>query len=345
MAYRVIELTDSQWDTFVRQHPRGHFLQLNAWGKLKSEYGWYPVRVTLANDQGEVCAGSQVLLRRLPLRLGTLAYIPYAPLIDWQDSSLISSMMQALQQLVKKHRAVFLKIEPGYAVPLDVLRQQGFAESSLTIQPPNTVLIDLDDEENILKRMNQGTRRNIRKSEKSEVVIREGTRADVDSFTAMMNETGDRQEFGVHVPKYYGRAYELFVPSGDAVLLMASYQDVDLAGVFVFKVGKSAWYQYGASRDVERQRMAAFGVQWAGITWALAQGCTVYDMVGIPDEHEATLEAGFETRHDGLWGVYRFKRGWGGRVARTVGAWDKIYNRPLYLLYQLALRWRRAATD
>ena len=31
-----------------------------------------------------------------------------------------------------------------------------------------------------------------------------------------------------------------------------------------------------------------------------------------------TLEALFEQRDDGLWGVYRFKRGWGGTVIRRL---------------------------
>lgn len=343
MAYHEIKVTDQQWDQFVRQHPRGHFLQLSAWGQLKSAYGWSAVRVAIGDAQPR--AGAQVLLRRLPLRIGTLAYIPFGPLVDWHDLAQVQSLFAAIRAAVKKHRAIFLKIEPGYDIPLDVLKQQGFVESQQTVQPPHTVLIDLDSSEEILKRMNQGTRRNIRKAEKHEVVIREGSRADIDSFTAMMNETGDRQAFGVHVPAYYARAYELFVPAGDAVLLMGSYNGLDLAGVFVFKVGRAAWYQYGASRDAERQRMAAFGVQWAGIEWALQQGCTTYDMVGIPDEDEATLEAQFEARQDGLWGVYRFKRGWGGRLVRTVGAWDQVYNRPLFALYQLALKYRRSVAE
>ncbi|NIV29998.1 MAG: methicillin resistance protein, partial [Anaerolineae bacterium] len=50
-----------------------------------------------------------------------------------------------------------------------------------------------------------------------------------------------------------------------------------------------------------------------------------YDLWGVPDEDEATLEAGFTKRNDGLWGVYRFKRGFGGRLVRTAGAWDLVY--------------------
>ncbi|MFN8372017.1 MAG: peptidoglycan bridge formation glycyltransferase FemA/FemB family protein [Anaerolineae bacterium] len=142
----------------------------------------------------------------------------------------------------------------------------------------------------------------------------------MDRFNAMMHTTGTRNEFGVHEPAYYQKAYDLFVPQGDAALLLAEHEGDNLAGLMVFAKGKTAWYLYGASSNVKRNLMAAYGVQWAAIQWAKARGCTVYDMWGIPDEDEATLEAQFETRSDGLWGVYGFKRGWGGQVARSVGA-------------------------
>lgn len=340
MTYHAVEPEAAVWDAFVREHPRGHLLQLSAWGALKADFGWTPVRVGLVDEGGTLRAGAQILLRRLPFRLGTLAYVPYGPLLDWADIPQRDAALAAIDSAARRHRAAFLKIEPGHGIEVQHLQNAGFRPSAQTIQPPATIIIDIDDEETMLKRMNQGTRRNIRKSEKFEVRIREGTRADVDSFNAMLDETGQRQAFGVHVPQYYERAYDLFVPAGDAALLMGSYNGLDLAGMFVFKLGAGAWYLYGASRQEEKQRMASFGVQWAGIEWAKEQGCTSYDLYGIPDADETTLEESFQQRDDGLWGVYRFKRGWGGRVVRSVGAWDRVYSRPIFWLYQRALALR-----
>ncbi len=59
----------------------------------------------------------------------------------------------------------------------------------------------------------------------------------------------------------------------------------------------------------------------------------MYDLYGVPDADTETLEAQFEQRDDGLWGVYRFKRGWGGTVIRSVGAWDRVYRSSLYAAY------------
>ena len=123
-----------------------------------------------------------------------------------------------------------------------------------------------------------------------------------------------------------------------AALLIASYNGQDLAGIMIFTAGSTAWYLYGASTNAERNRMPTYAVQWAAIQWARARGCAVYDLWGVPDADEATLEAEFEQRSDGLWGVYRAKRGYGGQVVRRMPAWDFVYSAPIYSLYQLYLR-------
>ncbi|HOG79264.1 MAG TPA: peptidoglycan bridge formation glycyltransferase FemA/FemB family protein, partial [Anaerolineaceae bacterium] len=83
----------------------------------------------------------------------------------------------------------------------------------------------------------------------------------------------------------------------------------------------------------ERNRMPAYLLQWEAMHWAADQGCEVYDLWGVPDEAESVLEAQFTERADGLWGVYRFKRGFGGQLLRTAGAWDRVYQPALYRLY------------
>ncbi len=332
------------WDDFVAAHPRAHILQLSDWGALKTAFGWEPVRVALADDGGALVAGAQMLLRPLPLRLGTLAYVPCGPLVDWADVAQVHALLQALDSEARRHGAILLKIEPGLGLGGVDFARFGLRRSPQTVQPPRTIVLDLSgDEETILARMNQGTRRNIRKSAKFEVAIRYGTRDDVPRFNALLAETGARDEFGVHAPDYYQRAYDLFAPAGRAALILGSYAGQDLAGVMVFRLGQWAWYFYGASSDRERQRMASYGVQWEGIRWAKAGGARWYDLYGVPDAEPDDLEAQFESRSDGLWGVYRFKRGWGGRVVRGAGAWDRVYSPALYTLYRLAVRLLRRA--
>ncbi len=52
-----------------------------------------------------------------------------------------------------------------------------------------------------------------------------------------------------------------------------------------------------------------------------AHGATIYDLWGIPYASAEELEEQFTQRSDGLWGVYRFKRGLVGEVVRSVPAY------------------------
>ena len=56
----------------------------------------------------------------------------------------------------------------------------------------------------------------------------------------------------------------------------------------------------------------------------------------------AAYEQTVTERSGGLWGVYRFKQGFGGQVVRYVGAWQQVYFRPGRWLAERAWPWARA---
>jgi peptidoglycan pentaglycine glycine transferase (the first glycine) len=315
--------TSEEWETYLHTQPDAHLLQTPQWGSLKCAYGWEVVRVL-----GEGC-GAQVLFRRLPLGF-TLAYVPKGPLGNW-----LPALLPELDSLCRQKRSVALKIEPDEDIDPALqtrLRENGFLPSPHLIQPATTFLVDLRAEEDeILARMHQKTRYNIRLASRKGVSARPWN--DLDAFGRMMQMTAQRDDFGVHVPAYYRRAYDLFHPSGACELFVAEYEDQPIAAIMIFARGSRAWYLYGASTDMHRSRMPTYLLQWQAIQWARQHGCTQYDLWGVPDEDQESLEANFMHRSDGLWGVYRFKRGFGGNLARSIGAWDRPRIPWLYWLY------------
>ena len=316
------EITLSDWNKFLSAHPNAHLLQTGEWGELKSAFGWKPVRIV----SGE--AGVQILFRKLPLRFA-VGYIPKANV----DQSLWSE----IDSICKQNHAIFLKLEPDLWEDVETNNNLRITNYKLqisphNIQPPSTIIIDIkNSEEEILAKMKQKTRYNIRLAEKKGVTVR--TWNDIESFHKMMLLTGGRDGFGVHSLEYYKRAYELLHPKGMGELLVAEYEGKPLAALFVARNGNRAYYLYGASTDEERNRMPTYILQWEAMKWANTRGCGEYDLWGVPDEDEATLEANFEKRHDGLWGVYRFKRGFGGELKRAAQAMDRVYNSFLYWAY------------
>ena len=349
MAYSIaLDPPVADWDHFVSTHRDAHLLQTADWGRLKSGFGYTAQRVALL-DGSRIVGGALILFRQMPLSIGTRAYIPAGPLLcdDNPAHPANVALWNAIHHAARKHGAIFLKAEPcnWYRPRPDLpaqLAHAGLRSSPLTEQPPRTIVLDISgDEETILKRMNQSTRRKVNMKVKKDIDVRIGTRADVDSFTQLMSITSQRDAFGAYGPHYYQNAFDLFSIGDSCALLIASYQGRDLAGLFAFRCGENAYYLYGASSNDERNRMPTYILQLEAIRWAKQHGAKRYDLWGIPDEDEATLEAQFEQRHDGLWGVYKFKRGFGGQVIRSVGAWDKVYNPLVYQAYTWALNRRK----
>jgi lipid II:glycine glycyltransferase (peptidoglycan interpeptide bridge formation enzyme) len=334
---------DAEWDAFVASHPHGSLLQTTQWARLKNRFGWRSHRVWLRRD-GRLVAGAQVLFRSAALGLVHFGYIPHGPLVAWDDDEQVSVLFNQIDFAAYEHRAGLLKLEPLLwqremppAAWEALCARHDCLPHTDNVQPPRTLLVDLaPPEEEILAAMKQKTRYNIRLAARKGVAVRQGTAGDIPLFNGLIQRTAARAEFGVHAPHYYKAFYDLFAPE-HAALFIAEYEGRPLAAIMVGALGETATYLYGASSDEERQRMPTYAVQWAAMRWAKARGCRHYDLWGVPDYPEQELEDAFTERGDGLWGVYRFKRGFGGELRRTVGAADRVYNQLLYRLY----RWRR----
>jgi peptidoglycan pentaglycine glycine transferase (the first glycine) len=320
------EISFSDWNEFLTGHPGAHILQSGEWGELKSAFGWDSVRV--AEDD----LGAQILFRRLPLGL-TFGYIPKGPL----GKSIMGTAERfwgEVDLLCRKKRAVFLKMErDGWeGDPPSIFQPASYLSSPQHIQPHNTLMVDLQgSEEEVFNRMKPKTRYNIRLAGRKEVVVQPSN--DIGNFYRVMGITSQREAFHVHSLDYYQRAYDLFYPKGMCELFVANFQGQTLAAVMVFAFGRSAYYFYGASADLERNRKPTYPLQWEAIRWAHGKGCTEYDMWGIPDEAMDVEDDEAEAREDGLWGVYRFKRGFGGSIKRALQTLDRVYNPLLYKLY------------
>ncbi|MBT3189933.1 MAG: peptidoglycan bridge formation glycyltransferase FemA/FemB family protein [Anaerolineae bacterium] len=306
-----------------------HILQTEEWGKLKSSFGWKAKRVQVGT------LWVQILFRKLPLGF-TIAYLPKPARRLFGKNAKLGA---EVDRVCKENKAIFLKVEPDEWEAEDQLdyKLDGWRIGD-PIQPPRTIVIDLrGTEEEILARMKQKTRYNIRLAGRKGVTVRAWD--DVDAFYEMMQTTGGRDGFGVHTKEYYQRAYKLFVMSGAngaAELLVAEYEGKPLAAVMVFISGNRSWYMYGGSNNEERNKMPTYLIQWEAMRWAKERGAALYDLYGVPDKDEEHLEKHFTgtQRNEGLWGVYRFKRGFGGEVKRAAQALDRVYKPFLYALYR-----------
>ena len=313
--------------------PNHHPLQSWQWGAFKSRWGWSatPLALHVHDDPGRQppLASALVLKRRIPHTSISILYVPKGPTLDYNDAALRRVVLAQLEQIARKEKAAFVKIDPDVVYSwgleeqrrspvgakfIEELKARNWRFSDDQIQFRNTVELNLGrSEEELLAAMKQKTRYNIRLAKRKGVTVRPGTQADFEIIAKMYQETAARDSFAVRPVDYYLDAWQSFFQAGMAQPLIAEYEGQPLAAVIVVRFGRKAVYMYGASTNQERKRMPNYLLQWEAICWAKAQGCEVYDFWGAPDEF---------VESDSLWGVWRFKAGFNGQVVRHIGAWD-----------------------
>ncbi len=361
-------MADNIWNQTISKLPNPHFLQTYEWGQVKAKYGWIPYfAVWGANGEFKIekdvtrlysfvfpVVAATLILKKQVLNSGfaarlSILYAPKGPLLDWDNESLRTRVLNDLQTYARKQGAIFLKIDPdvvlGRGVPDsegDVLdtggqavrsefTRRGWVYSSDQIQFQNTVLIDLfaTTEEEMLARMKPKTRYNVRLAEKRGVKLRVGTVSDLPMLYKMYAETSVRDGFVIRDENYYMTVWKLFMQSAvssqpSAIPLIAEVDNEPVAAIFLFMFAGRAYYVYGMSRNLHREKMPTYLLQWEAMKHARANECTGYDLWGAPDVFDES---------DSMWGVYRFKEGLGGEVIRTLGAYDFAPNKLWYKLY------------
>jgi len=339
----------SDWNSIIRSLPGAHFLQTREWAAVKRAVGWQAQELVWRNEEGKVSSAAQVLVRSMRLlrygsRLG-VGYVPRGPLIEWTDASQRTGVLEALEAHARRHHLVFIKIDPEILISrgvnaladedgvapilMEELRQRGWRYSPEQIQFKNTMLLDLSgSEEDWLARMKQKTRYNIRLAVKNGVTARKAGIDDLPMLYNMYVETANRDGFIIRPQDYYLDVWSRFIDAGMAEGLVAEYEGLPFSGLVYFHLGTRAWYVYGMSKNLQRDKMPNYLLQWEAMRAARAKGCLVYDLWGAPD----TFEPG-----DPMFGVYRFKDGLGAEVVRTIGAWDYPVKPPLYYIYHQVL--------
>ena len=324
------------WDGVIKKFANAHVLQTWEWAEVKLKYGWKPDFHIWRDGEGNVEAVALILQRTLRVfKIGPqiqICYIPRGPLLDWADENLRKRVINDLCLYAREHKAIFLKMDPDLVIGNGIPGQKGSEENELgikvreqiqnedwhfspdQIQFRNTVWIDLTLSENdLLMKMKQKTRYNIRLAGRKGVKVRLATEEDFSLLYRMYVDTSIRDGFIIRPKEYYLWVWNKFIKADMAKALIAEVDDEPVAGLFLFYLGKKAWYLYGMSTLKHRQKMPNYLLQWEAIKLAKSLGCEVYDLWGAPD---------YFNENDHMWGVFRFKIGLGGRVVRTIGAWD-----------------------
>ncbi|MBI5348839.1 MAG: peptidoglycan bridge formation glycyltransferase FemA/FemB family protein [Chloroflexi bacterium] len=335
--------SSTEWDSALTQLPHPHLLQCWAWGEFKAKYGWSARRIVWKKNDQPIAAAQ--ILKRIVGPFSIL-YVPRGPLLDWNDHDLAQNVLRDLENVAKRERAVFIKIDPEIDDPsLTPLRfATGASVSNLQlpitnywflsqsqVQFKNTVWLDLTpSEDEIIASFKQKTRYNIRLAERKGVTVEMPSADEVpfELLYKMYAETSLRDGFVIRHENYYRDAWGNFIRLGQAQPFIARVGGDPVAAIIVFRFADRALYMYGMSRNLQREKMPNHLLQWRAMQWAKSQGCAIYDFWGAPDVLDET---------DRLYGVWKFKEGFSDHLVRLLGAIDYAPSPMLYNLYTFVL--------
>ena len=335
-------ITDrQQWNDFVAASECCNITQSYEWGELAHHLGAIEsLRVGVVDAGGKLCAVMLILVSRAPVLNRIYFYAPRGPIMDDPASPALTVLLNFVKAEARKRSAFMLEVEPsvmdGDEQWLRSLQRHGFRVSPYAKHVRHEWVLDLrPDEKTLLVGMKEKWRYNIRLAGRKGIVVRRGEgQADLDTFYRLYETTSERDQFFINDKAHYEDILRLFSEGDHAAIFLAEYEGQAVAGTIVLWLGHWSWYMFGASSNEHRERMPNHLLQWTGMQWAKAKGCWYYNFRGIPD----VLEEGQE-----LWGVYVFKRGFGGFPMRSLATHDLVYNPFVYEAYRKMLdvkRWR-----
>lgn len=275
-----------------------------------------------------------------------IAYIPYGPEIEPSEEhqgAFLEELSESLRSYLPKH-CVALRYDLNWeshwckkedfdddgnwkGLPAKEFQElklnfgtceHNLRKSNMNILPANTIVLDLSqDEDTLLLRMKPKTRYNIRLSIRKGVEVRSVGIEGLNIWYDLYAETAFRNGLYLNDINYFRNMFASRMEEQDddvkVKLLVAYHDETPLAAMFLVMSAHRATYLYGASSSTMRNVMPTYALQWKAIQLAKENQCMEYDMFGIAPSPNASHP---------MYGLYKFKHGFGGEIYHQLGCWD-----------------------
>ncbi len=301
-----------EWNDFLIKN-NGSFLQSFEWGELQGQ-----VERLEIGKGGKKLLQAQIIKEKVPLF--SYFYIPYGPIFS-QDISLEEkkeSFIALTENIAKKEKTVFLRLEPSVFLPETDIFNSKIAPRR--IQPKKTLILNLEKpEEEILESIHKKTKYNIKLAERKGVKIR--VLDDYSNvFFSLLKKTKERQNFISYPEEHYKELFKINSKDFKARMFLGEYQDKIIVASIVVSFGDRMTSLHTGSDHEYRALKGPDLLRWQVIAYGRKLGYKVYDFWGIDDEKFP--------------GVSNFKRGFGGAEIEYPAGIDIVFNNVQYQIYK-----------
>lgn len=309
-------------------------------------------------DQRVYFVGDLLVLIQRVDKDHTIAYVPYGPEVEPEEEKqgyFLEQLSEGLRSFLPASCIMIrydLSWQSHWAKDLDCYDAEGnwlgvpdrriqelrlnyaterwnLKKANTDILPSNTIMMDLrKTDDMLLSSMKPKTRYNIHLSARKGVGVREMGLESLDIWYELYRQTAVRNRFFLHDIRYFkivltARANDTLSPA-DVRLLVAEAGGKPLAAMFLVITAHRGTYLYGASSSDNRNFMATYALQWRAMQLAREKGCTEYDFFGVAPRNDVSHP---------MYGLYRFKKGFGGHMYHRLGCWDYPLQEQAYQYY------------
>ena len=339
---KFVTLDPRDFTKFAQKHPNKSFLQTTEIAALRKKNGWTPYYLGVENDNKLIAAA---MLVAKPTFIGkSTFYCPGGPLVDYEDKATLTFFVNHLKSYAKSHNGYVIHIEPYYEkierdcdgnivkdgynreIAVTNLKNLGF-RSAASDNPTYLFALDIykRNPDEVFASFKQNTRNLISRAARKGVTIRELSKKELPLFKQITEATSERRHFSDKTLDYYETMYDLFARSNEVKFIIAEVGKTPIAAAMFMTYGDEVIYLFsGSDEKYMKEYNAQYAIQWHMIKYALGHGFKRYNFYGIqglPDPNKPG------------YGIYRFKKGFGGRVIELLGAYDLPLS-PLYSLHK-----------
>lgn len=292
-------------------------------------------------------------------RTDCIAYVPYGPELEPENEFqgiFLEELSECLRSFLPKNcimirydlrwevywaKDFIANINENHSSYVPAIKNQEFrinfntqkwnlTKAYSNMLPTNTLLLDLNPNiETILERMKHKTRYNINLSKRKGVVVRMANIDDIQIWYELYKDTAQRNGILLNDIKYFKAILtaksENTKSPADVYYLIAELDGKPLAAMFLVISAYRASYLYGASSNDHRNYMPTYALQWEAIKIAKEKECKEYDMFGISPKADPSHP---------MYGLYRYKMGFGGSVFESLGCWDYPLDHEKYNIFK-----------
>ncbi|MEN6350855.1 MAG: peptidoglycan bridge formation glycyltransferase FemA/FemB family protein [Syntrophomonas sp.] len=295
------------WDYNLLKMPDYNIYQTYAWGRHRSNFSWTPLRFMACDDENNVTAMFQVMLRRYPGNT-VLLWGPGGPLgnIESWDDSLRQALIQAARS-----RRVYCRISPLRAYKSEdafTLTTGSWTRCSRPLNSGLSLCMQLSDEDQYLKGMTKNWRYNLNRSKRQEQLVSLWENPDIEEIRKVYDSMEELK--GLEVQHTADDLLSMFQVCHDN---MIAYRCIGSNGdILGFKAGivfgSKALDLLAANAAEGRKTSASYGLSAALVTHYIKLGVTHYDLNGVDPVSNK--------------GVFKFKKETGAQLLEYLGEWD-----------------------